>query len=123
MDIQNIKLLAEIGVLGSNQGLTKDAESIFSALRLSHQGEQVSVTTTALNFYNKGDFPQAAKTLSAWCEQNPPHIPHALLALVYWSWGYNVNAEAYAKEVLANTQEVSARALAENVLNEMGVSY
>ena len=123
MDIQDIKLLADIGVLGSNSGLTREAENIFAALRSSHTGEQVAVTTTALNLFNRGQFPEAADTLSKWCEGRTPGIPHALLAMVYVTWGYNVNAEAYARDVLAHATEPEACSLAEEVLNGMGVTY
>ena len=123
MDIQDIKLLADIGVLGSSSGLTREAEHVFAALRLSHTGEQVAVTTTALNLFNRGQFPEAAETLSKWCEHKTPGIPHALLAMVYWTWGFNVNAEAYARDVLVQATEEEAKALAKEVLNGMGVTY
>ena len=123
MNIQDIKLLADIGVLGSNSGLTREAEHIFAALRLSHSGEQVAITTTALNYFNRGQFPEATETLSNWCEGRTPGIPHALLAMVYWTWGFNINAEAYARDVLAQATEEEAQALAKEVLNGMGVTY
>lgn len=123
MNIDDIKLIADIGVLGSSSGLTREAEQVFAALRLTHAGEQVTVTTSALNLYNKGDFPAAADTLSKWCENKSPCIAHALLALVYWTWGYNVNAEAYAREVIAQADEQEAQSLAKNVLDGLGVSH
>ncbi|MCF6455668.1 hypothetical protein [Pseudoalteromonas sp. MMG024] len=123
MDIQDIKLLADIGVLGSNSGLTREAEHIFAALRLSKSGEQIAVTTTALNLFNRARFPEAAQTLSKWCENKTPSIPHALLAMVYWTWGFNVNAEAYARDVLSQASEPEAHALAKEVLDGMGVTY
>ncbi len=122
MDRDDLKLLAEIAILGSNTAQTRDAQIIIEALQLTHQGEELAVTTLALNEYNQGKFDLAADRLIHWCDKHPAGVAHSLLAMVFWTWGKNADAERQCRFVLANADDQHAKQLALSIVEQMGVT-
>lgn len=122
MDKAVLKLLAEIAILGSNNAQTKPAQVIIDALKLTHDGHEIAVTTQALNEFNQGKFDHAANTLMPWCDKHPAGVAHSLLAMVFWQWGKSSDAERICRQVVAETQEPTAKELASQILQQMGVT-
>jgi len=122
MDKSNLKLLAEIAMLGSNTAQTRDAHIIIDALKLTFEGEGLALHIQALNEFNQGKFDIAVATLSPWCDKNPAGINHALLGLIYSVWGQNSLAERQSLFVLDNSEEVAACELARATLENMGIT-
>lgn len=118
MNAKDMQFLAGLGVVASNHALTQQADIIFNALALTHQGSEVAITTKALNAFNRGDFKAAVDVLTPWCEQQPVGIAHALLALVYQTWGYATRAQTLIACVLNESENPPAiqlvKALGEN---------
>ncbi len=122
MDKNNLKLLAELAMLGSNTAQTRDAQIIVNALKLTYEGEGLALHIQALNEFNQGKFDIAVDTLTPWCDKNPAGINHALLGLVYSVWGQNSLAERQSRFVLDNAEEAAACELARVTLGNMGIT-
>lgn len=122
MQKDDLQLLAEIAILGSNNAQTQDAQVIIDAIRLISPEAEISVTTQALNFLNQGKFDHAANILAPWCDKHSAGVAHSLLAMIYWQWGKMSDAERYCRQVLANSEDQSASSLATQIINQMGVT-
>lgn len=122
MEKGSLKLLAQIAVMGSNNGEFKDAQRIIDSLALTHSEHEIFTITSALNQFNQANFNQSIEILTKWCDKHPPSTAHSLLATAYWQADNPSKAEEYCRLVLSSSKDDKAKALASEIINEMGVT-
>lgn len=119
MDQEDLALLNSIAVYGSNHAHADQAQIIIDALEQVEGKTERVVCTQGLNDFNQGRFPEAAKALGEWCDNNAPGTAHVLLAMTLWQWGRKAEAEKYCRLVLSSSKDDDALAFAQSILEQL----
>ena len=122
VDTSTVRLLMEIGYIAAGYGLVKEAEAIFAAVKASRPDSELPLVGLAVTRLNAGQNDEAIRLLrdEALKINADSDIARAFLGLALKQAGLASESRAFLQTVVDNRRDMTAVALAEQLLKSLG---